>query len=33
MASEELLRFDPSAGTVIREPAGEGYGNWVGGHR
>jgi len=27
----ELLDFDPSATTVVREPPGRGYGNWVGG--
>ena len=27
------LRFDPSDGTVIREPTGSGYGYWVGGHK
>jgi hypothetical protein len=27
------LQFDPSAGTVIREPEGSGYGYWVGGHK
>lgn len=27
------LRFDPSAGHVIREPPGQGYGYWVGGHK
>jgi hypothetical protein len=25
------LHFDPSAGKVVREPPGAGYGNWVGG--
>ncbi len=29
----DQLRFDPSAGTVIRAPEGEGYGYWVGGHK
>lgn len=30
---EEALRFDPAAGTVVREPAGTGYGFWAGGHK
>lgn len=30
-AIAEILRFDPGAGTVVREAPGEGYGNWVGG--
>lgn len=30
---EAALRFDPTQGTVIREPDGDGYGNWVGGHK
>ncbi len=29
----EALRFDPVEGTVVREPAGVGYGYWVGGHK
>lgn len=29
----DRLRFDPSAGTVIREPLGTGYGFWAGGHK
>jgi hypothetical protein len=29
----EALRFDPSAGTVIRTPPGTGYGYWAGGHK
>ncbi len=35
MTSElfDQLRFDPSEGTVIRSPEGEGYGYWVGGHK
>lgn len=27
----EFLAFDPAAATVIRQPPGSGYGNWVGG--
>lgn len=27
----ETLRFDPSAGKIVRRPPGPGYGNWVGG--
>lgn len=33
LAAADALQFDPSAGTVIREPIGTGYGNWVGGHK
>lgn len=29
----DALRFDPTAGTVIRSPLGTGYGHWVGGHK
>ena len=29
----DYLRFDPPEGTVIREPPGEGYGYWAGGHK
>lgn len=29
----DRLRFEPTNGTVIREPLGPGYGNWVGGHK
>lgn len=29
----DALRFDPMAGTVIRQPPGSGYGYWVGGHK
>ena len=29
----EALRFDPRAGTVIRNPPGRGYGYWAGGHK
>ncbi len=29
----DRLRFDPAAGTVIREPPGAGYGCWAGGHK
>ena len=29
----DQLRFDPTIGTVIREPIGPGYGYWVGGHK
>lgn len=29
----DRLRFDPSEGTVIREPRGTGYGCWAGGHK
>jgi hypothetical protein len=29
----DRLRFDPPAGTVIREPPGRGYGCWAGGHK
>ena len=32
-AQFEHLRFDPTEGTVIREPPGKGYGYWVGGHK
>ena len=29
----ERLAFDPSAGSVVREPPGAGYGYWAGGHK
>jgi hypothetical protein len=29
----EALRFDPTQGTVIRNPPGSGYGYWAGGHK
>lgn len=29
----ERLTFDPSAGSIVREPPGAGYGYWVGGHK
>jgi hypothetical protein len=29
----DALKFDPRQGTVIRAPAGSGYGHWVGGHK
>lgn len=29
----DALAFDPTHGTVIRTPAGRGYGYWVGGHK
>ena len=30
---QDRLRFDPSAGIVVRKPPGSGYGNWAGGHK
>jgi hypothetical protein len=33
LAAVDHLRFDPTAGTVIREPLGSGYGYWAGGHK
>jgi len=29
----DALKFDPTSGTVIREPEGSGYGYWAGGHK
>jgi hypothetical protein len=29
----ERLAFDPSAGSIVREPPGAGYGYWAGGHK
>lgn len=33
MSIADRLRFDPTRGTVIREPPGRGYGYWAGGHK